>query len=317
MGWHQVAVTDANGCYKFYQFYVNYPANCWIDIDGYVFADLNSDCNYGAAEYGIANVSVSLTSVANNYFTYTNNAGYYSFHVLNDSFNLSQTVPPLWNQLCPNNPDYYVVNVPAGSFVSLDFADSADSYFDDVEITNCSSSPNTRGFSNNYNVSIKNNGTTQLSGSVIAKLDPVMSYIGPHPYVFNYTGLNPRANNYFWMAATIPVATPLGTLMLDSAYVTPLLTDVYPTDNYCNNAAHVVGSYDPNYKAYNPEGAMHKDSLWHFYNINFQNTGTSVAVRVVVEDTLDADLDFSTITDFNSSHTFTIDTSAFPLVRFI
>ncbi|MEO8147203.1 MAG: T9SS type A sorting domain-containing protein [Bacteroidia bacterium] len=327
LGWHYVQVTDASGCQQSQSVYINYPANCFIDIDGDVYADLNYDCIHDVGEYNIANVGLSLVGVNYTYSTYTDNTGHYHFHVLNDNYTLTQYVPTHWNQLCPNNPNTYNINVPGGTYLTLDFADSADSYFDDASIYNCGTQPNTRGFNTNYYAFIKNNGTTLLAGNLVVTHDATMAYInsspaaaynvGTHTVNWSYNNLIPGADRQFNFWSYIPAATPLGTMLFDTTYVTPIVTDVHQPDNYCYYNGPVIGSYDPNNKIVLPSGDMHKDSLEHIYTVNFQNTGNSPAVRVIVEDTLDSNLDIATMSDVIASHNFTVDSSAAPVMKFI
>jgi len=327
VGWNYVRVTDATGCVAVKGIYITYPANCFIDVVGDVFADLNYNCVKDPGEYNIANVGLSLVSANYAYSTYTNNAGHYAFHVLNDVYTLTQYVPAHWNQLCPYSPGTYTINVPPGTIDTINIADSADNYFDDAIIYNCWSSPNTRGFNTTYYTNIRNNGTTLLSGDLVVTHDSDMAYINANPsagynvttrtVTWAYSNLIPGAVRNFSFYSLIPPATPLGSLLLDTAYVTPILTDTNPADNYCNYIGTVNGSYDPNNKTVLPDGAIHKDSLVHLYTINFQNTGNSPAVRVIVEDTLDANLDITTISDMISSHAFSIDTTTAPVVKFI
>lgn len=70
----------------------------------------------------------------------------------------------------------------------------------------------------------------------------------------------------------------------------------------------VVGSFDPNDKQCQPKGwgAQHQivpGQLLH-YNIRFQNTGTDTAFLVVVRDTLDDSLDWSSFQTEISSHPY-------------
>lgn len=74
----------------------------------------------------------------------------------------------------------------------------------------------------------------------------------------------------------------------------------------------VVGSYDPNDKQAIPTGIgtaksiLPKQRLLQ-YTIRFQNTGTDTAFRVVVRDTLDPHLDWSSVVPGLSSHRYTME----------
>ncbi len=79
------------------------------------------------------------------------------------------------------------------------------------------------------------------------------------------------------------------------------------TDNLCQPN---VGAYDPNVKVAQPigYGANHyvnPSPIPFEYQIHFQNTGNDTAFTVVITDTLDNDLDVSSIVSGASSHPYT------------
>jgi uncharacterized repeat protein (TIGR01451 family) len=78
-------------------------------------------------------------------------------------------------------------------------------------------------------------------------------------------------------------------------------------DIFCHT---VVNSYDPNSKHVSPSGALtpyfYVDSTAALtYVIDFQNTGSADALRVVLEDSLDPRLDILTVQPGSSSHPYT------------
>ncbi len=80
-------------------------------------------------------------------------------------------------------------------------------------------------------------------------------------------------------------------------------------DNRDSQVTYITGSFDPNYKKSNKPDYIDistVDSSFEFnYSINFQNTGNDTAYKVILIDTLDANLDLLTLRDFKSSHDFT------------
>ena len=97
----------------------------------------------------------------------------------------------------------------------------------------------------------------------------------------------------------------LGTILEATAIVTPTDGDANELNNTFTSSVIVVGSYDPNDKqvsattigdAFLEEGASLK------YTIRFQNTGTFYAERVVIADTIDADLDLNSLHVISTSH---------------
>jgi len=100
-------------------------------------------------------------------------------------------------------------------------------------------------------------------------------------------------------------SVPLGTSLIYTATITQPAEDQFPENNTRTLQPIVVGSYDPNDKQVFPprltpeEAAM--DTVLE-YLIRFQNTGTYLAERVVITDTLSADLRWDTFRFLESSH---------------
>ncbi len=70
----------------------------------------------------------------------------------------------------------------------------------------------------------------------------------------------------------------------------------------------IIDSYDPNDKQASPEGfglnSYIEKNTDLTYTIRFQNTGSDTAYTVVISDTLDTNLDYSTIETIGSSHPY-------------
>jgi uncharacterized repeat protein (TIGR01451 family) len=115
------------------------------------------------------------------------------------------------------------------------------------------------------------------------------------------------------MSYGVPTNIPLGTSVLfkdTMAYTSPItnwLTDYSPWNNVNYFSTVVVASYDPNFKEVSPKGygaagtITYKDSTLE-YMVHFQNTGSWYAQNIVVIDTLDPHLDWSTLRPVYQSH---------------
>jgi uncharacterized repeat protein (TIGR01451 family) len=125
--------------------------------------------------------------------------------------------------------------------------------------------------------------------------------------------LAPGATSSVYSDFSVPTNIPLSTSLLfkDSiAYTAPIsnwLSDYSPWNNVNYFTSVTVGSFDPNFKEVLPQGTGNNglitpsDSVLE-YMVHFQNTGTYYAQKVVVLDTLDADLDWSTLRPVYQSH---------------
>jgi uncharacterized repeat protein (TIGR01451 family) len=77
-------------------------------------------------------------------------------------------------------------------------------------------------------------------------------------------------------------------------------TDINPLNNTLTNCFTVVNSYDPNFKEVYP--TTPQPSAWYTYTVHFQNTGTAAAQHIIVKDTLDSNLDWSSFQLLAYSH---------------
>lgn len=118
---------------------------------------------------------------------------------------------------------------------------------------------------------------------------------------------------------------PLGTTLCASAHITP--DDICLPDYIGSNPSidqHcilVVGSFDPNNKLGNPIG-LTEDHLIPAnkelgYTIQFQNTGTDTAFRVVLLDSLPEQVDLTTFRPGASSHPYEVEVFGSGILRFI
>ncbi len=102
----------------------------------------------------------------------------------------------------------------------------------------------------------------------------------------------------------IPATTLLGSTYSHSITATTATADRSPENNVRICDFTVVGSFDPNDLAVSPKGILTEMDSVLTYTIRFQNTGTYPAELVVVKDTLEGDLDITSIRNITSSHNF-------------
>lgn len=173
------------------------------------------------------------------------------------------------------------------------------------------------GFDSPYQLSYRNAGTQTQSGSLSFTYDPAMTFVSsvPPPDVingntltWNFTALLINEQRAILLTMNTPVGTALGTPITHTTVADPLATDQTPADNTFTYATTVVGSYDPNDKTVEPEQltpAQVAAGERVDYTIRFQNTGTFLAERVVITDSLSSDLQWNSMRLIASSHELT------------
>lgn len=123
-------------------------------------------------------------------------------------------------------------------------------------------------------------------------------------FTLNFVDLQPNQQEVVLIKMNVPVPTPLGTLLTNTA--TYSVTDLSEENNTSTLSEIVIGSYDPNdiLESHGPK-IFYDDFTtddYLFYTVRFQNVGTADAINVSIDNTLDTRLDASTIQMLNSSH---------------
>jgi uncharacterized repeat protein (TIGR01451 family) len=277
---------------------------------------VNNNCTQDAGEPGIPNIQIYCSGIG---YTYTDATGHYSFKVPSGSYTISETVLAFYPLSgCQSNAIPVTAVASAGCIHTVDFANLINPIHD-MHISTWDYNYAIPGHAYTQ-VSVVSNDGTVTEGSILAgyKTDgqlfapsfvPTGIFSGTS-YWYNsgtFPSLNPGFAQALYMNYTVPTSIPLGTDVVTKdtvAYTAPMATnwlaDYSPWNNVNYNHTFTVSSYDPNFKEVNPKGSgptgliTSSDSILE-YMVHFQNTGTWVAENVVVIDTLDNNLDWTSL----------------------
>jgi uncharacterized repeat protein (TIGR01451 family) len=178
------------------------------------------------------------------------------------------------------------------------------------------------GFKTSYRIYYQNIGTTIIpSGQILLKMDSHLEFVSAFPAIssnsgdtlkWNYTNLNPGDTAAIIVQFQVKTSPQVnnGDTLTTVALITPLIGDETPGDDSSSLKQLVVGSYDPNDKYENQGGVISpqlvKNGNYLHYTIRFQNTGTDTAFNVIIRDTLENRLDWSTLQMITGSHTYNL-----------
>lgn len=171
------------------------------------------------------------------------------------------------------------------------------------------------GYENRLFLTCTNYGTVPMNATLTLDFDAGQSWVGS-----SITPTTLAGQTATWDLGTMPFAAvtqmtvdlytdatvPLGTPLLHTLTAMPVEGDETPDDNIVLWNDTVVGSYDPNDKLISPatltpaEVAAGQTPIE--YTVRFQNTGTYLAERVVILDTLPDGLVPESIQFLASSH---------------
>lgn len=319
-GYYSLYVTDAVGCTASAWSSLSYNAannSCYCTITGTVYDDANGNCTQDAGELGIPNIQIHCSGIG---YAYTNASGVYSFIVPSGSYTITETVQAFYPlSACQTNGIPVTVTAAANCTTPVNFANSINPIHD-MHISTWDYTFPVPGFTYQQKTIITNDGTA-TEPSIIAgyatdgqinapTITPGAIFTaGPGNYYDIPTGnlnLVPAGSQSFIMSYNMPANIPLNTSLVftdSTAYATPInnwLTDYTPWNNVNYFTTEVVGAFDPNFKEVKPVGEgptgiiSYNDSTLE-YMVHFQNVGSYKAQNVVVIDTLDADLDWTTL----------------------
>lgn len=316
-GWYSVTVSE-HFCSEQRNFEIEEDIACKVKIRGQVWNDgVNPDCVVDNFSPSVTGVMLHL--LPDDIYTYTDAQGFYEFVRTPGDYTVEFPDQVQFDLLCPN-PGAYALSLPAFGSVS-----EANNFFVKTKpVKNLGISAVTGqavpGFPLIFSYGVTNLGNTDVSGvTVTFKHDPNLSGITPTYAFAAYDAAVQTAvsdNIYLAQASTygpyvfsmqVPPDIPVGTVLHFSMDIAPVAGDFFPADNHVEWSQTVVSAYDPNDKQVSPGDAewggkiFEEDTLLR-YTIRFQNTGNHPATTVEIRDTLDENLDVTSIQPGESSH---------------
>lgn len=282
-------------------------------ISGHVFRDDDGNGQQDPGEPDLANAVVTASPVG--YMTGTDSLGNYTMALPIGSYEITaqSDLPYVLGTM----PVSYPVELPSPNTVvdGLDFAVQMDTIPVDTRVRNESYSLVRPGFESGFGMNAFNFGPTTVYDVVLElEYDALLIPLGgsgdpeitPTAVRWPIDSI-PSGGNYFAQAQfQAPASAVLGDTVHMTARVLPIvLQDVEPFNNTYLLETIVVGSYDPNDKQVMPDVlTIDQGSIGQRveYLIRFQNTGTLFAERVLITDTLSADLDPTTFSFLGASH---------------
>ncbi|HEY0068146.1 MAG TPA: T9SS type A sorting domain-containing protein, partial [Flavisolibacter sp.] len=170
-----------------------------------------------------------------------------------------------------------------------------------------------------YRILYRNAGTEFIpSGEILMRRDPKLeldwaipdyTMVNGSTLRWTFTNLAPLDTGSIFVTfriAPLPFA-PLGTVLTSSAIINPVAGDETPWDDTSWVRQTIVSASTPgqNYMGDNTAGSLPASSAassFIQYTVTFQNTGTGTVSNLVIRDTLDAKLDWSSLQMVGSSH---------------
>lgn len=293
-------------------------------VQGKVYNDMNGNSVFDAGDYGIADQLVSTSG----WYSITNANGDYNLMTDTGTIVPALTMPTFFS--ATENPGT-IVHTYYGQVTSgANFGIAASGTNNNLTVHGTPYAPPIPGMSRYTALTVQNNGNTSLSPVVKYVPSATMEFISsiPTPTGFsgdtiywNLSALLPFNNYTIEVLDSTPVGTTLGDTLHFAVFAEPLVGDAFPGDNETYFDDIVIGSYDPNDKTPSPlgtgaQGNIPQDLQSLDYRIRFQNTGSYYAFNITIIDTIDANLDLSSLDILSASHAYEVEIYEGGIVKF-
>lgn len=313
----------------------NYQTDFWEFVPtgpnlliGNLYSDDNNNQMLDTAEAPMKNILVEVNP--GNMIFSSDNAGLFK------GFGNSGT----YTVTIPNPPNYYTM-IPSSntvSFTGFGFVDSTSNFafvptanVQDLRISLTPLTGPKPGFQHFYNIGYKNVGTNTMSGNVQLIFDNLLSYTGSIPndstinvnndtLTFSFADLKPNQSHVIMLIFDVSTSAMIGDTIVATATINPVVGDSASVDNTESKYQPVVSSFDPNDIAVEPSGSITPQQVsngqWLTYTIRFQNTGTASAKNIWLTDTIDQNLNLSTVEILSASHNYSLSLNGDRTLRF-
>ncbi len=326
-GTYTVIVTDYYRCPPAIQ--VINICNNGPTISGHVFHDKNDNCLSEVGEEHVLPmtiVAIDSNNVEVAWAQVNNQTGSYQLSILNSIGTYTLQLKPsaaapdsLYTFNCSN--DVVTISHNCDTVLNRDLGYNT-LYSQELGISLFSGVARP-GFIRSSAISYSNFGADTLNATIHLKLDSLETFVSATPlptivsgnvYSWSLGNLVHGDNGRIYFTSQIPTIQAggmIGTILNDSAWITPIAGDENITNNYAQTNNPIRGSYDPNEKEVtsanmNIDGSIDTSMTSLVYTVYFQNTGTDTAFNIKVRDNISTHLQLSTLEILNASHPYSV-----------
>ncbi len=286
----------------------------YVLLCGFVYNDMNKDCNIDTSDLVIPNMRIDFNSTPTK-SVFTGYQGYYKSYFNKGNYTITQNLtssssPFPFFQICPTG-SISVSALSPGIYCNRNFFDTSNSC-QNLKIKIAKIRNLTPGFVSKKRITYFNKGATPIANvkihyrflaplSVRYSTSPTYTVSG-NIITWTVGTVAPYSSGFLNVDFETPTTLALGTTVIDSVWIEPISGDCAPSDNSDTYTDVCVGSYDPNDKQVAQDALLDTSIITLDYHIRFQNTGTAPAHNVLVTDILDQNLDLNSLKVHGSSH---------------
>ncbi len=296
-------------------------------IVGYTYKDNNSNCTKDSGDLALQNIPVMLYNNTNTLTnqTYTFYNGIYDFPDTTGAYTVQVDTVGMPYMVQCTHPGADSVLFLQGIDTAVNFSLTCKPGFDVGVQSVVSSGLVFPGFKHNLNiiagdmsqwynlscasgdsgtVQIDLSGPVKLAGFALGAIAP--SLYNTNTLIYHIADFGAINNlTAFQLLINTDTTAKAGDQVCVTVTVTPG-ADNNPSNNTYQYCYPVRNSHDPNLKTVYPVKVLGGYDDWFTYTIQFQNTGTAAAQNIYIADTLDPQLDASTLQVINYSFPNTV-----------
>lgn len=304
---------------------INNNCTSYANLAGRVYTDDNNNCILNGNEAGQLNVKQQLFKNGSlEQLAFTGEGGYYSFDTdsIGEYVILTDTTNLTFASSCPVNGTLYDTLTTADSaHFGRDFAWHcrpgfnlvAQSVMADIfrpanlSIVNIHAGDFANFYHSNCAIGISGTVSVTINGPA-TYISPAANALPPSTVAGNVVAWNVSDfgtvsfGTSFGLVVQTDTLAQMGQQVCFTVKVTPFSGDNDTLNNTLTHCFAVVNSYDPNDKQVYPSGNIDTAQEWLTYTIRFQNTGNAPAQHIHLIDTLDSNVDVSSLELLSYSH---------------
>lgn len=287
-------------------------------IKGIAFIDNNNNNLYNAGTDILYTQGYTKSTKQNiNQMAYLNTIGEYAHAVDTGTYNTTFIGYNNYYTITPISKT--TTHAIYGFIDTVDFVLKPKGNIKDLRVTLVNTWVTRPGFTNSYEAVYVNEGTTAVNNaSVAVVLDNRLTYNSAVPtptaifgdtLKWNLASLNPTQEGKIKINFTgkVPPTLNGNDSLLSNAIIYPVIGDTTPIDNNYTLTDIARNAFDPNDKNIEANANLTPTQIsngdYITYRVRFQNKGNFYATNVIIKDTLESNLDWSSLQVIAASHT--------------
>lgn len=193
--------------------------------------------------------------------------------------------------------------------------------YNDVTVAIIPSGQPVAGFDYNNKIVFNNLGSMATSGTITYTKNPAVTItsvssdvtLTPTGFTYSFTNLAAFETQLLTVSLSVPSipVVNINDVLTSSVTISAPIDDLNTNNNSFSIVQTVGASYDPNDKMEAHGAKLDFDTFsqddYLFYTIRFQNTGTTNAINIRIEDLLDEQLDEESMRMVSSSHNYLLE----------